>query len=1300
MEDKISVSLDGNHPDNPPIKPSISSPLFLEPNLTSPAPSGPEASSEPLASVAVDARVPGAFSPMRSASAFLVGIAVIVLPAFARGAVAGPPPARELRCTPEGGDFVITNGTNFFNRALYGGNSGFRIEAGERPEFSLYLPGRGGNLRVGIASVAGAEAPKWLFDTKTVVARYRAGSMVYEIRDPLLGNGVLTLTALPMAGAEGLVVRAELSREASPVRLIWAFGGVNGDRGRRGGDLKGERDPDGKVVPLSRYFELKPDYCRGNAFQLRPGGFTLSCQLPRISGMAPQGGKLSEADAKQWAKPTEVVSGFVPAGSKIAVADASQWATPAGLLATAGKPAAAPVVVGESVLNASAPFIMALQKSRGGQPPSPAPNQLPQIFAAAERHRQEVAGRLVVDTPDPFINAAASALAPAADAIWDDKEGAYMHGAIAWRVKLPGWRGPYAGDALGWHDRTRRHLDTFAAKQNTSPVPTAIPPADEKFNLARNITALQSNGNLSNNLYDMNLVVVDAFFRHLLWTGDLAYAAKMWPVIERHLAWQRRLFRRTFGPDALPLYEAYCCIWASDELIYNGGGATHATAYNYWHNVMAARVARAIGKDPAPYEKEAALIRRGMQSELWLGGRGLFGEYKDLLGRQVVHPSPAAWTFYHTLDSHAATPMEAWQMSRFVDTGLANIPLKAAGLPDGSFTLATTNWMPYMWSINNVVLAESAHSALAYWQANRPDRAFPLFKGCLLESLFMGSAPGNIGMSSLSDPYSTEVYRDFADGIGVTARALVEGLFGLLPDRLGGVLVVRPGFPADWNHAKIRLPELAFSFAREGLKESFLVEQKFSKPLALRMEIPAFRDRVASVVVNGKPATWRALSESVGLPRIEITATPSARFEVVVVWQGDPPAQISAPDVCVPGAPFAATTGAATIQEVSDPQKVLNQPAVEKNGLKAVAGGTPGHRTAFLKVTQGDLRWWMPLAFELRPAVEVIPAVVQQPGSLRFRVRNNTSNLIRSAAVTMPGGKSFPQALSVEPHGESGDIVIPAEGLLPGSNPVRIEFGNGLNADGVVVNWKIGSSGSSPLFEPVDLGPVFNDKVTQIFLNEYRSPRSPFCSLAIPKQGVGGWCHFEDKPVIDDSGLRAASAANGGRIETPFGVPFRTPGDAEARNIAFTSQWDNYPRELTVPLSGRATRAYLLLAGSTNPMQCRTDNGEIIVTYSDGTTERLPLTPPSNWWPIEKDYFIDGFAFSRPDPVPPRIDLKTGAVRIRDPKDFKIKEPVIPGGAATVLDLPLDASKELKSVTLRTLANEVVIGMIAVTLVR
>jgi hypothetical protein len=146
--------------------------------------------------------------------------------------------------------------------------------------------------------------------------------------------------------------------------------------------------------------------------------------------------------------------------------------------------------------------------------------------------------------------------------------------------------------------------------------------------------------------------------------------------------------------------------------------------------------------------------------------------------------------------------------------------------------------------------------------------------------------------------------------------------------------------------------------------------------------------------------------------------------------------------------------------------------------------------------------------------------------------------------------------------------------------------------------------------------------------------------------------------------------------------------------VVFVSQWDNYPAEVSVSLTGRASRAWLLMAGSTNPMQSRFDNGEVIVTYADGTSERLALHNPTTWWPVDQDYFINEFAFRRPGPAPLRVDLKTGKVRT------VVKPGKIDGGAATALDMALNPAKELKTLTVRALANEVVIGLMALTLAR
>ncbi len=1065
-----------------------------------------------------------------------------------------------LRYRPEGGAFVIENGAEFFNRPLYGGNTAFRVDAGDKPEFALYLPGRGGNLRFGLRSATGT---KWLHEAERITARYLPGEMVYEIRDSSLGaSGVLQLHVVALPMTEGLVVRAAATAMSDGVELLWAYGGASGQRGRRDGDIGTEN------VPIGEYFQLKPEFCRDHLFNIAADSFTLR------------------------SKPATIL-GLVPPGATLAVGDAANWNSPAALFAASNaQPTELPVMTGRVPLRSGAAIYLGLQRlptdsttagadldtyrevtaERPGAKklapklslrPAYRADELPRVFAQSVEHFAALRTHVAIETPDAFINAAAAALNVAADAVWDEPQGGIMHGAIAWRTQLLGWRGPYLLDALGWPERARMNLVHWAGKQNTDPIPGKIPPPDAKDNLARSETALHSNGDLSNSHYDMNLVFIDGLFRHLQWTGDLEFARSMWPVIERHLAWERRLFRREFGPEKLPLYEAYAVIWASDDLQYHGGGTAHASAYNFYHNTQAARLAKLLGADAAPYEREAQLIARAMREYLWIpestkgAADGHFAEFKDLLGRQLVHPSAALWTTYHTIDSEVTTPDEAWQMMRHVDANLPHLPVRGAGVPGDAnyYVLASSDWMPYSWSINNVVMGENVHTALAYWQAGRFEEAFQLTKGSLLASMFMGICPGNVGSMNYLDVYRRESQRDFADGSGVLSRALVEGLFGVRPDALAGELRIVPGFPAAWDRASLRHPSVTLDYRRTAEADTYVVEPRFSKPMALLVQIPAVTE-TARVRLNGRVVESKRLRNLAGAPRIEVQCPPAARSELVVTWTGE---------LCCP-----------------PPETLVGKAAVAQR--------------------------------------------------------------------------------------EAGPRALPA----------------------------------SVRFEPVDLAAVFNDRVTEIFkAGKYVSPRSPSVSLAVPSQGIGAWAgHVNEMAEIDDRGLRRVAAANAGRLVLPGGVAFVTPGAAEARNIVFTSQWDNYPREVTVPLTGRAHEVHLLMAGSTNFMQSRLDNGEVVATYADGTTARLALRNPATWWPIEQDYFIDDYQFKNDAPLPVRVDLKTGRVRVLDAAEFKGRGRKVDGGAATVLALALDPAKELRSLTVRTLANEVVIGLMSVTLAR
>jgi hypothetical protein len=235
--------------------------------------------------------------------------------------------------------------------------------------------------------------------------------------------------------------------------------------------------------------------------------------------------------------------------------------------------------------------------------------------------------------------------------------------------------------------------------------------------------------------------------------------------------------------------------------------------------------------------------------------------------------------------------------------------------------------------------------------------------------------------------------------------------------------------------------------------------------------------------------------------------------------------------------------------------------------------------------------------------------------------------------------------------------------------------------------------------EPIAMQQYFNANVTDIFKNKYLSPRSPFTTLQIPWQGIGDWCHPLMSPEIDDIGMR--KLIHNDRLITSLHIPFSTPKNG--RNIAFTSLWDNYPDSIQIKLQGKATHAYLLMAGTTNHMQSHIENGSIEFHYQDGTVDTLTLINPDNWCPIEQDYFEDGMAFQLSHPRPYRLHFKTGLISNNLTKDLNIQGVdgrLIEGGAGILLDEPLNPDKELNYMKLRTLSNDVIIGLMAITLQR
>jgi hypothetical protein len=219
--------------------------------------------------------------------------------------------------------------------------------------------------------------------------------------------------------------------------------------------------------------------------------------------------------------------------------------------------------------------------------------------------------------------------------------------------------------------------------------------------------------------------------------------------------------------------------------------------------------------------------------------------------------------------------------------------------------------------------------------------------------------------------------------------------------------------------------------------------------------------------------------------------------------------------------------------------------------------------------------------------------------------------------------------------------------------------------------------------------------VTEIFTRVYAEPRSQYCSLAFPDNLLGGWANPDGRAGIDDTGLRAA----GGLLKTAVGVDFATPG-AGRPNCLFLSYWKQDEQAAQIALNGRARGIYLLMAGSTLPQCSRMQHGTVRVTYSNESSTELSLRNPETWWAIEQDYLLDDYLFVNSAPLPPRVDLRNGQTRILDAASFHGKGRMVPGGAATILHLPLDPAKDLASLQVEVNLYGIVVGLLAATLAR
>lgn len=206
-------------------------------------------------------------------------------------------------------------------------------------------------------------------------------------------------------------------------------------------------------------------------------------------------------------------------------------------------------------------------------------------------------------------------------------------------------------------------------------------------------------------------------------------------------------------------------------------------------------------------------------------------------------------------------------------------------------------------------------------------------------------------------------------------------------------------------------------------------------------------------------------------------------------------------------------------------------------------------------------------------------------------------------------------------------------------------------------------------FEPIDISEHFNCEMTELHNQSYIRPRPEGFSMGMYQNGrySHNWNQRGRNVVyVDDSALRGS----GGTVYSPSGIPFKTP--AENENLACVSIFDVFPTAFEVPLDGKGKEIALMFIASACCMHSYVENARITVTYSDSTTEETKLIYPESlddWLTSALTTKAEIFYFS----------------------NFN---------HATVKRIRLNPEKELQSVRIEAVANEVILGIAGISVKR
>lgn len=572
---------------------------------------------------------------------------------------------------------------------------------------------------------------------------------------------------------------------------------------------------------------------------VQPGDAAAWCLFP------PSGGSLPEGEPIRFSEPAGPLEWLA-----VEARDDLGKAGPEGT--GAGRVAWIPLVEGRAQCAAMA---AAGDTGPAAVEPDPAATADPgQAFADGLARAESIGRQIVVDTPDPYLNAGVAASCAAV--LGTFVEPCFVHGGSAWRFQQPGWRMMGSATAYGWHDLVASALAFWDAHQVKSDLDRTRCAVSELGCQQTKASRFCGAGFVNYMIgiypephYEFQTQFFDEAVRAWRATGDAEFERRLLPMLELHL--QR--CKECFDPDDDGLYESYNNTWPSDSLWFNGGGTPEQSAYVYYGRRAAADMRRRRGdaEVAARHDAEADRIREAMNRRLWLRDKGHFASHIEQGGHRRVHEDAWVYAQHVPIEAGVATPEQTWRAMDYTAWAMERI-----ALPYGGEMRHTSNFVPGMWSVRELYHGDNFAMALGYFLGGQGDEGWALLRGTMLQTMYGDEAP-QAGFSKESNPTGGVNFRspgglshpncsiDFTDIVAMFGRAVVEGLFGYRPDYPNGLVCVEPALPSAWDRAAIRTPDFSLACERDTTRLTL------ARPARVRFRLPVRAERVKRVTVNG-----------------------------------------------------------------------------------------------------------------------------------------------------------------------------------------------------------------------------------------------------------------------------------------------------------------------------------------------------------------------------------------------------------------------------------------------------------------